>query len=243
MGRRYSPSHMTPNWNYERSSLGDTHVDKALGDLKKACAAEINALYSYEVSTMSTLAMLIDDDKMAKLKAVLGMITPVTDKKTYSIYSDVDLHIDFEGALVPPVEPKFSKVDPQRFAPLATFIQNIRPIHQKYEEVKAVLKWLNRHATPGAIRYYWPHAMKLCPNALSNWADYQEVPSRYSEPAHVADWLQPMRDAATTVVGSLLLPADATPKALDKMKLTFKAQKVKLSDQSEYLTDNMTYHL
>ena len=243
MGRRYSPSHMPQNWENERSSLGDTHVDKALGDLKRACAAEINALYSYDVSTMGTLAMLIDDDKMAKLKAVYGMVTAYADRKTYALYPDVDISIVFKDEPIPSVEKEFIQVDPQRFVPLATFIQNIRPIHQKYEEVKAVLKWLNRNATPGAIRYYWPHAMKLCPKSLNNWEDYQEVPSRYSEPDHVADWLQPMRDAATTLVGSLLLPSNAAPKDVTAMKLTFKSTKVKLSGASGYSTDSMDYNL
>lgn len=242
MGRRYQPSNMPTNWQEQRSSIGDIHVDKALGDLNKWCKSTVNALTHYNPTRMKTLHMLFNDDTVAKLSQVRGMVDPMTNIKAYAIQERVILTIDFEGELIPPVQSEFLDVYPDRITPLLTYVEQVRAIHDRYEEAKAVLKWLNRNATPGAIRYYWPTAMKLTPKAKI-WEDLQDVPSRYSEPTGIGDWLQALRDAAATVVNATLLPADAAPRAKGHMTLTFAPKKVEVGATQSYQTDNMTYNV
>lgn len=233
---------LTPQRNDERSSIGDLHVSNAGDALNRTCAATIAEMTSYGRTREQTLPMLFRDDDLDKLKAVRGMVKTSGDTRGYQIQPSVTLFIDYEEALLPAIEAGRLYIQPDRVGPLLTYIAEVKAIHDRFEEVKGVLRYLNRNATPGAIRYYWPAALKLCPNTTA-FADLVEVPSRYTIPPKIGDWMQSLKDAAATVTGSLMLPQTATPRTRNTMWLTFSSARVRLTLDANYLTDQMTYFI
>lgn len=232
--------------NDKRSSIGEAHVEKAVVQLSRTCAATVATMTRYIPSREETLPMLFRDDDLAKLAAVRGMVDPMCNIGRYTINPGVVLDIKFTDAKVPTIElGRLYLLAPLALpprAPLLSYIAEVKAIHDKFEEVKAVLRWFNREATPGAIRYYWPTALELCPEAPA-FAALQEVPTRYHNPPKISSWLQPIRDAAATVAGSLLLPVDARPRIRDKMWLTFAPTTVHLANEVFYTTDQMVYFI
>lgn len=226
----------------ERQSIGDGYVESAITALNHTAAQTVALQCAYECKRASTLHMLFRDDDLDKLAAVRGMVKTNSDIKGYPVGSDVTLFIDFAGARWPAIEPSILFLQDDRIEPLYRYIREVRAVHDRFEEAKAVLKWLNRNATPGAIRYYWPTAMKLCKDAPV-WRELQGVPQRFTNPEYLGDWIQPLKDAATTVAGSLLLPSDAKPKVRALMWLTFAPQSVHLTLNSQYTTDLITYNI
>jgi hypothetical protein len=220
------------------SYLGDSVVATACSDLTTLAQTTVAAMTEYQHSRETTLPMLFADDTLAKLKQVRGMVKARDRIKFYPMLLNTRLAIDYEGALVPAIERDCFVVNPDRSGPLLHYIKAVEAIHRQFEEVKAVLRWLNENATPGAIRYYFPAAMTLCPQALS-----ADVPSRHKTPEGISNWIQPIRDAAATVVSSLLLPSTAVPKARGNMWLTFDPWTVQVAGGASYATDPVTYNI
>lgn len=237
----------------ERSSLGDSHVSDAITAINKVQQRAVATMTHYPHTREGTLSMLFHDTDIAKLKLVRGMVETDSEHKTYplpggrlGVKPEIVLTINFNGAMVPAIQPTAMRIYPDRIEPLLAFTAAVKAEHDKYEELKGVLRWLNRNATPGAIRYFFPQAMKLVPTSPI-WKDLQEVPSRYTTPPDYGVWAQVIRDAANTVAGMMLLPADVEPRKRERLWLTFKTIPVHL-DQSDpnkvhYSTDQVIYNL
>lgn len=251
MGRRNSFSGVPRSYNPdERASLGDTHVNDAIIAINGIQQRAVATMTHYQPTRENTLGMLFADNDMAKLRMVRGLVRTDTDIKTYEIGKAEDHHvtlsINYEGATVPSIQPEAMHIYLDRVGPLLDFTAVVKAEHAKYEELKAVLRWLNRSATPGAIRYFFPQAMKLVPTSPI-WKDLQEVPTRYTTPPDYGIWAQVIRDAANTVAGMMLLPDEVQARPRKQMWLTFKPIEVHL-DQSDpnkmhYKTDQIIYNL
>lgn len=226
-----------------RDSIGHTHVEHAIRTINRLCRIAVATMTSYERTREETLPMLFDDGDLEKLRQVRGLVTPWTTTQGYDV-AGVMLFIDYNGALLPTVAPGCLRLDKERIAPLEHFISQVREVHEKYEELKAVLRWLNRNATPSAIRYYWPTALQLCPNSPA-FAKLKDLPTRYDTPPYVGAWIPAMRSAATTWASAKLLPSTAEPRERGTMWLNFAAQIVHLSvnDNAWYQTDAMGYNI
>lgn len=226
-----------------RSSLGDTHVDNALGDINTLQQSAVALMTSYNVTRENTLPMLFRDDDLHKLQQVRDMVQPALRVQSYEVQAHVKLFINFQGALVPTIEPSRLHIQPARVGPLLNYIAAVKAVHEQYEEVKAVLRWLNRNATPGAIRFYWPTAMKLVKDSLI-WRELQEVPSRFSHPAGLSDWLQSLKDTANTVAGAAMMPEDTPHRQRGSMWLQFDAYgQLSTDNPPRYHTDQITYNI
>lgn len=223
-----------------RSSIGDSHVDAAIKTLTTLSRRSAAAMTSYTHSIEGTVAMLFDPDTIDRARAARGIIEPLGKVVTYPIHS-AHLTVDYAGERTPPIMEEKLSLQPSA-TPLLQFIKDVREIYLKFEEVKAVLRWLNRNATPGAIRFYFPTAMKLCPNAPV-WRDLQEVPSRYIEPVGVGDWIQSIKDATATIAASALLPGDVRQRENRGLRLTFNNRTVQLTDRTTYDTDQVSYNI
>ncbi len=224
----------------QRSSIGDQHVDQAINELNKTQACAVSLMTQYTQTRDATVEMLFDPTQLQRAQNAKGLIEPMSSSETYEV-DGVLLTINFENCYVPTMWDRAMNVQVPKVQPLLTYIDEVKRVHRSYEEVKGVLRWLNRNATPGAIRYYWPAAMKLCPTSLI-WKDLQEVPTRYSPPPGIADWLQILKDAASTVTSMLMLPSDLAPKPRDKMYMKVPAEKVVVGT-SHYTTDVTIYNL
>lgn len=246
MGRRNTFSGSVGYRNSdERASLGDAHVNEAIAGIDRLQQKAASVMVHYNLSREATLPMLFRDDDIAKLQQVRGMVQARNIVKQYDL-GQATLAVDYEEALLPSIQEERLYIQPLRATLLFQAISALRAVHLQYEEVKGVLRWLNRNATPGAIRFYFPSAMKLCPTSPI-WKDLQEVPSRYTVPNDMAAWTQALKDAANTVAASAMLPSDIGTRKREKLWLTFKTEGVHLDmtdpNKVHYQTDAITYNL
>lgn len=230
------------------SSRSHAYVGTPIGREMEAAIRRINAqqqiaaavLTEYTLGVPETIAMLFDDEDVAKATAAKGIvIAPYSTTAEYVLQPAMRLGINSDGAYCPPLRPGRLAVNKSRYVPLAHYIHRAEALYLQYEQVKAVLRWLNQNATLNAIRYYFPTAMQLCPETFRG----MEMASRHSTPEHIHDWLQPMRDAAATVASAAMLPVPAEARKRNKMWLTFDSRTVQLSPDSKYSTDQITFDI
>lgn len=247
MGRRNSfslvPRSYAPD---ERCSMGDNHVNDAITNIANIQQRAVATMTHYGVTREQTLPMLFHDTDLEKMRQVKGLVKTDSRIKRYEITQNVAMYIDYEAAAVPAIEPEAMFIQPDRIEPLLAFTAAVKAVHMQYEELKGVVRWLNRNATPGAIRYFFPQAMKLVPTSPI-WRDLQEVPTRYSTPVDYGVWAQAIRDAANTVAAIMLLPDDVQARPRNNMWLTFAETHVSLDptdpNKKHYKTDQIVYNL
>ena len=225
----------------DRSSFGESHMETALTALNQAQQKAAAVMAHLHASRNDVIHMLLDDDSYNRLRAVHHIVESPGNVQHYGVVG-ANLHIDFNGSGIYPFKPTAMKLQTDRSEPLLTFLADLARVHWAYEEVRGTLKWLNRNATPGAIRYYWPSAMKLVETSPI-WADLQEVPTRFTIPAHITDWSQIFKDTATTVSSMAMLPNDAVPRIRDKMWVTFPTKKIEVGANCVFATDAITYNV
>ena len=86
-------------------------------------------------------------------------------------------------------------------------IQDIRLIHIQFNCLRGVLEWLDKNATAGAIKYYFPSVGALIPSGYS--AFHRADGIRYKEPQGITTIVPEMRSAAALIASALLLPKPA----------------------------------
>jgi len=207
----------------EPASIGDTHVENACSLINNTMLRAANLMVPYSPSREAVLPMLFADDTLIKLQAVRGMVNTTYQWKKYRVAPGVDLSIDFRDALVPTIEPEFLCVQPERASPLLNAIEEIRAIYLQYEKVKHVLRWMNRNATAGAVRHYWPTALQLCRESPA-LANLTNTPTRFATPRNIGEMLQLIRDTSATMSASAMLPSDAETRAMRALALRFMSQ-------------------
>lgn len=231
----------------ERASIGDVHVENAVAKLRVLSQRTVAARVKRQFTTNQIVHMMFEPDTIRRATEARGVVDErFTSSESYPLSNQrygngATLYISYEH------EPMLAiKAECYRYyarqEPFLQFFDEVYAIYRKFEEVVALLRWLNRNATPGAVRYYFPPAMKLTP-AAPIWTELQEVPSRYNEPGGISDWIQTIKDAANTVAASALLPADVKPAQATGMTLTFGSTAVVLSDRTSYVTNSVTYQI
>lgn len=227
-----------------RSSLGDNYVDEAVKGLDRTCGATVATMTNYDRTREQTLPMIFLDADLHKAREANHLVDASTDIISYDVGHDVKLFVNYRDGNCPAIQETALYLQPARMGPLINHIVAVRAIHDKFEQVKGMMRWLNRNATPGAIRYYWPTVLQLCPRS-PNMVELQHVPARYTNPPNIGDWMQALKDTAATVAGSQMLPTAAHPKPRGTMWLTFAAKKVDIDvgNFQHYTTDTMIYNL
>ena len=233
----------------ERASLGDGPTEAAIVRLKQVQQKAVTTMTNFHGSRRGVIDMLFNPDTIRRANDCRGIITPATNTIAYNVLepAKVTLSVDFGGETTPAIQPEKMFLQQSFYDHMMPFMIEVERVHMQYEELKAVVRWLNRNATPGAIRYLFPQAMKLVPDSPI-WKDLQQVPSRYSQPDDIAAWTQPIKDAANTFVAMALLPEEAKARTRERgMWLTFKPRKVHLDPVSDpnkmhYLTDDVIYN-
>lgn len=230
----------------ERETLGKRTMEEAVNKLNRLAQNTASTMTEYNTSREATIAMLFADEDINKSRAVRDIVKPDYLQKTYTVAPNVTLSIDYNDAMTVPIMPERLAINPQRIGPLHKVLAEIRVIHEQYEEVKALLRWFNRTATPGAIRFYWPSILKICGNAPA-FVDLQGVPSRYQEPPGISDRLQMIRDTATIIAASAMLPSMARPRQRSHLWITFGSYTYTRPDDFAgavvFLTDSAVYNL
>lgn len=221
-----------------RASLTDSSVDTAIEMIRRTQRRAMTALTKYTPSREATIAMLFNPDTIQRATAARNIVMPAQWCPDYTIQG-VQLEINYKEGRCLPINTSALDLQYQSISPLFNFIDEVKAIHMRYEEVKGVLRWFNRNATINAVRYYWPTAMQLCP---SPFRELQALPTRHNTPPGIGDMLQAIRDSAATWAGAQMLPSDVAPRPRDKMQLTFPSIVVPCGGQ-KYLTEVTYYSL
>lgn len=237
VGSRYSGE--------QRMSIGDRHVDEAITRIDKLATTTAATMASYDLTLDQTLPMFFGDDKLARAKAAKGLIAPSSHVAHYEIGTGIRFGVDFSDCSYPTLVPAAMQINPDRVAPLKAYVEAVRAVYDRFEEVKAVLRWLNRNATPGAIRYYWPTALKLCPTSPALMEVAASVPSRFTPPTEIHTYLEIIKTSAATVAASAMLPSMAKPQERRDMWLIFNPKEVPvgLQHNAVYKTDQITFNI
>lgn len=226
----------------QRSSIGDIHVEEAVTLINRTAMKAAAVMTSYTIARDDTLRMLFSDNVLMRAAAAKDIIEPMSVLDDYPVAQDVRLYVNFADSRYPTISDKALTPQPDLIQPLLTYVEQVKAIYHSYEQVKAVLRWLNRNATPGAIRYYWPTALTLCPKAPS-LLELQHVPSRFTNPLDVGGWLQAFKDTAATMAGSAMLPSEAQPTHRKQMWLTFAQTTVQVGPGTSYRTDGLQFNI
>lgn len=239
MARRYRTVVRDPA---ERSSIGDSYVKEACDKLNGACQRTVAMMTHYQHTRETTLPMLFDDSVIDKMTAVRSMVAHDNAVKAYEVGPGIHLSINYTDARLPSIVPAMLKINRQRAVSLLEHVAAVKAVHDRFEEVKAVLRYCNRNCTPGAIRYNFPQALALCPTAPA-LRDMEGVPQRHVNPPTIGSWIQAVKDATATLAQLALMPADVQPRDRKLMWLTFNQQVVHPGIDAKYYTDIMHYNL
>ena len=228
-------------WSEHSGTRIGREMEPALSKINRWQQQAVALLTEYTPDVNQTIEMLFAPDTIARATAAVGVVPSMQTVRSYKSYTfNATLVIDFEDAYPMPIRAECIAIQEHKVAPLRQFVAEVEKVYLQYEEVKGVLRWLNRNATLGAIRAYFPSVMKLCPNMFGEMVT---PPTRYDEPLGMAaGWLQHIRDAGNTVASAQMIPAEARARDRNSMWLTFEPRTVDVGE-SKYLTDQITFHI
>src|SRR6185312_5941138 len=202
-------------------SIGDADVAEACRNLTTLALKHANMAVPWHPEFRPTLNMLFTQETIERAERAHGVVVPRYEQETYeNIAPAVTLGVEFNDSGVPTIDEARLEVQMPAASRLLHTIDEIRGIYLKYEKVKYVLRWMNRNATPGAIRHYWPTALNLCKQSTA----LQELAggtTRYAEPPGIGDHLQMLRDTAATVAAAALMPDTLISRPRERFWLTF----------------------
>lgn len=241
MGRRRRRSSF--GGREERSTMGDHALECAIAKVETMQAKAVNLMTSYGETTPHTISMLFDPVDIRKAEAACGVVDTHTQQLEYQVADRCGLtlmytHMTRLGPL--PIRQDRMVLQPHA-TKLLKFVADVRAVHEQYEDVKAVLRWLNKNATAGAIRYYWPPALKLTQGQTSAFDTLQDVPTRFATPSGIGKWAQLLRETSSTLAGAAMMPSDAKAKDHDEMWLTFREYNVQRGEVSYHTNSRMYY--
>lgn len=221
MSRRRNYAPINRNVDGSRSSIGDFYVDEAVKVLDITARTEAALFVTKRFSSREVVPMLFDPDILTRVQNARGLVRPAYSELSYSVWGGIKVGVQYgETNLYLPVEECHVRVQHVLIEPLFEAVKTIHEIFYKYAEVKHMLRWFNRNATPGAVRNYWPAVLSLCPKSPSI---EQEAPQRYMTPDGIGDYLPLIRSTATTVATMQMLPTDIEPNKVSSVWLTCEA--------------------
>ena len=225
----------------ERSSLGDVHMQAGLNNLNILCARYMSAMAPWEKSREDTVKLLFPPNVLERAAAAFHLVSAASDVIAYPIAMGVNFIVNYRDPCNwPAIQPTALFLQEGSEA-LLLHIEVMRGIHQQFEECKYLLRWLNKNATPGAIRYYWPPILELCSNAPA-LADLQDTPSRFHTPPGIAEVTPMIRRTLATIAAARFLPTDHRSPSRDHLWLTFQAVSANVDGQ-RWQTEQRTYYL
>lgn len=146
-------------------------------------------------------------------KEILDKIAAATPYlyESYSYYDDMvaldgtPFHIQLDTEIATLYRPRGGVFQLQQ-TPKSPMIEkallDIARIHRKFQNVRAVVAWLNDYATPGATRYYFPSILALLPE---DHVLHRVTGEIHSEPRlPIATVAERMREAMTTIAMGLV---------------------------------------
>ena len=210
-------------WNEakRRTVLGWNELGNARAKLATLQANVIGATCEFSATTKEILDWFVDPDKLALIQEA----RPYLDRQyTYGgidvqIGSGCNLEIgnwkEYQGGTPTPSQKILRKAPLIESAPLFDYVKEVNKVRQGFALCKHVLNWLDEHATPGAIKYYWPCVLSLC-----HAEDIQNAGDTFRSLANVGPMLTHFRTTSDIIAMALLAPTYTAPER-DGEGLTF----------------------
>ena len=191
--------------------------------LDTLCQKTLTTMVQYTNSPEETLEMMFDERTLRISREAKDYITPASNTGIYSFPGipgfDGGLHICFEGLYRATISCAQVKLAGARDAtPLVAAILEAQRIYDKFQRIKAFLRWGAENATLSAIRYYFPPAVKLDP---AKFREYCDLPTRFKDPPGIEKWLPIIQEALVTMAEIEFLPTDLAPRGGGRMWLHF----------------------
>lgn len=220
-----------------RKTLGLADVEKAKPfDQAFENIDKMEAAYAYRTVTPECMTLrdvlhyLWPGDLVHHLTAAFPYVrtldrTDIVERFVRTPFSSYawTMHVALRQAEMLCPSPGLTHVDDEHGAgnhPLTQAMMEIEGVVLKFNKVRQVVDWLNKYATPGAARYYFPALSALLPpDHPFNKADGL----RYKEPKQNITEIVPTMREASTIIASGLLADPASLADLPK-KVLFKVQ-------------------
>lgn len=202
----------------EKSALSPKARDHVLWQLDKLRDSTITAMVTTDTTRKQIIEFMFSENTRRILREAHGVVDGGSEMVMYELAPHINLRIGEWGAhnMAPPA-PEVVEIDHAKASNLLAAVTEISRILDDFASVKTVVKWLDKNASINAFRYYFPSVLSLVPE--KHRVPY-ELSDRFVEPQGVAEYVPLIRESASIVASSLLLPEKAIPAKLD-MQLQF----------------------
>ena len=148
-------------------------------------------------------------DALAKLREALPLVDSATHRHTYPIKIEgilTRLSLELDGIGYPALNETLFKLPPGNL--LYDAIIHMQKIVKQFNEVRIVIDWMDKNASVGALRYYFPAILSLIP--ADNTPLFEVNGNVHKTPQGIADYVPLIRDRVSPlIVSALFLPAHA----------------------------------
>ena len=159
-------------------------------------------------------------DALAKLREALPLVYCATHIHTYPIKIEgvsTRLSLELDGIGYPAPNETLFKLPPGNL--LYDAIIHMQKIVKQFNEVRMVINWMDKNASVGALRYYFPAILSLIP--ADNTPLFEVNGNVHKTPQGIADYVPLIRDRVSPlIVSALLLPAVRADISINKATAT-----------------------
>ena len=208
MSRR-RPRSAPPN-----GSLTFYQKQTALHKVKTLEKAMVSTMVPLDFDLQAVCNWCFPADALAKLREAMPLVDCVTHCHTYPIEIEgvsTRLSLELDGIGYPAPNETLFKLPPGNL--LYDAIIHIQKIVKQFNEVRMVINWMDKNASVGALRYYFPAILSLIP--ADKTPLFEVNGNVHKTPQGIADYIPLIRDRVSPLIVSALLlpdpPYTATP--------------------------------
>ena len=208
MSRR-RPRSAPPN-----GSLTSYQKQTALHKVKTLEKAMVSTMVPLNFDLQAICNWCFPADALAKLREALPLVDSATHRHTYPIKIEgilTRLSLELDGIGYPALNETLFKLPPGNL--LYDAIIHMQKIVKQFNEVRMVINWMDKNASVGALRYYFPAILSLIP--ADNTPLFEVNGNVHKTPQGIADYIPLIRDRVSPLIVSALLlpdpPYTATP--------------------------------
>ena len=201
MSRR-RPRSAPPN-----GSLTSYQKQTALHKVKTLEKAMVSTMVPLNFDLQAICNWCFPADALAKLREALPLVDSATHRHIYPIKIEgvsTRLSLELDGIGYPALNETLFKLPPGNL--LYDAIIHMQKIVKQFNEVRIVIDWMDKNASVGALRYYFPAILSLIP--ADNTPLFEVNGNVHKTPQGIADYVPLIRDRVSPlIVSALLLPA------------------------------------
>ena len=203
MSRR-RPRNAPPN-----GSLTFYQKQTALHKVKTLEKAMVSTMVPLDFDLQAICNWCFPADALAKLREALPLVDSATHRHTYPLKIEgilTRLSLELDGIGYPAPNETLFKLPPGNL--LYDAIIHIQKIVKQFNEVRMVINWMDKNASVGALRYYFPAILSLIP--ADKTPLFEVNGNVHKTPQGIADYIPLIRDRVSPlIVSALFLPAHA----------------------------------